>query len=114
MIVLHEWFQDAEVGKGALVVAFQKKTTIVAKDARFEEEDSGEAGGGFFHGTILSAIPALRRRAHAANSADRLHIRCCALAAPGLPVAQPKCSRSGRRFPPGRRPSGPGASPRFE
>ena len=37
MIVLDEWFRNAEVGKRALVVAFQKKTAVVAEYTRFEE-----------------------------------------------------------------------------
>ena len=53
MIVLHEWLGNAELGKRALVVAFQKKAAVVAEHARFEEQKSGKAGGDFFHRQIL-------------------------------------------------------------
>jgi hypothetical protein len=37
MIVLYEWVRNAEVGKRALVVAFQKEAAFVAEHTRFEE-----------------------------------------------------------------------------
>src|SRR5208337_5685391 len=37
MIVLYERFRDAEFGKGALVVAFQKEAAVVAEHAGFEQ-----------------------------------------------------------------------------
>ncbi len=51
MIVLHERLWNAEFGKRALVVAFQKEAAVVAEHARFEEQKSGEASGDFFHRT---------------------------------------------------------------
>ncbi len=49
MIVLHERLTNAEARKGALVVAFQKKSAIIAEYARFEKQKSGKAGRDRFH-----------------------------------------------------------------
>jgi hypothetical protein len=49
VIVLHERVGYAEFGKSALVVAFQKKAAVVAEYARFKQQNSGQASGGFFH-----------------------------------------------------------------
>src|ERR1700730_11738397 len=56
MVVLYEWLRDAEVGKRALVVAFQKEAAVVAEYTRFKEEKSGKAGGDFFHRTVFIAL----------------------------------------------------------
>jgi len=53
MIVLHERLWDAKFRKHALVVAFQKKSAIVAEYARFEKQKSGEAGGDFSHRKVF-------------------------------------------------------------
>jgi hypothetical protein len=37
MIVLHEWLWNAELGKRALVVAFQKEAAVIAEYTRFEK-----------------------------------------------------------------------------
>ena len=53
MIVLYEWLWNAELGKCALVVTFQKEAADVAEHTRFEEQKSGEAGGDCFHRLLL-------------------------------------------------------------
>jgi hypothetical protein len=53
MIVLYEWLGNAELGKGSLVVAFQKEAAVVGEYARFEEQKTGKAGGDFFHRQIF-------------------------------------------------------------
>src|ERR1019366_2761465 len=115
MIVLHEWFRNSEVRKRALVVAFQKEATVVAEHARFEEQKAGEAGGDCFHPRVfINKFSSIRTRVPAAIAADRRRIHCCASAGPALPVARRGCTRSDRRLPPGKRPSGPGVSPASE
>lgn len=49
MIVLHECFRDTEFHKRPMVVAFEKKSTIVAENMGFEEKHSGKVGVVFFH-----------------------------------------------------------------
>jgi hypothetical protein len=56
MIVLHERFSYATIGERALVVALKKKTTVVAKDARLKQKNSGEAGNNCFHRGIISKL----------------------------------------------------------
>src|SRR5208282_509587 len=60
MIVLYECLWNAEVRKRALVVAFEKESSVIAEYTRLEEEKAGEAGGDFFHRTVFVLMPAKR------------------------------------------------------
>jgi len=59
MIVLDEGIGNSEICKRALVVTFQKESAIVAEDAGFEQENSGQRCGKLFHeirGRLINAL----------------------------------------------------------
>ena len=50
MIVLYEALGDADVREDLFVVAFEKKSALIAENARLEDKDSGQGGRDFFDG----------------------------------------------------------------